>query len=73
MSVARAIGILPWCILSSRSLAGFASKGGGKADDESAEDEKDNERCANGSAASKLARCVARKAMAVALLLKTRV
>lgn len=72
MSVARAIGILPWCILSSRSLAGFASKRG-KADDESAEDEKDNERCANGGAASKLARCVARKAMAVALLLKTRV
>lgn len=38
---------------------------GGKANDEPAEDEKNNERCANGGDASKLARCVARKAMAV--------
>ena len=49
-SVVRVIRTLPCRILSSRSLAGFANKGG-KANDEPTEDEKDNERCANGGVA----------------------
>ena len=50
MSVARVIGILPWRILFSRSLVGFASKEIKRAMSP-AEDEKDNERCVNGGAA----------------------